>query len=446
MRYTILVIAVLSTLMVLGACQSDDEMAAMLQAITSNEPQQKTTTDEELNLDPVLDQTDTFSSQGSTSEITRSKGTISECINQEGQRGVCVYYYLCDQESKTIIEDGRTLIDVRSGEYCQKFLEICCLRSQVLEEPAKYESKQTKLVEKVVRSDEKPKANECGWSNPGVNVFTPRSGGERITDGEKIYADFGDFPWIVALLKRKQAEEEWEKSNYIGGGSLIHPSVVMTTAHKVAGRKPEDLKIRAGEWDTTSLDEEYEHQERTVSKIVIHRDYFRPSLYNDIALLFLEEPVNLTYAPHIGIGCLGKQMPSANTNCFSMGWGADNFNNKSVFAAVLKKVKLPLVEHSRCEEMLQKTRLGRIFRLHASLTCAGGQAGIDTCKGDGGSPLVCPIGVGGTRFAIFGMVAYGVGKCGQTDIPGVYVNVPDLYDWVEQQLYTQGYDTQSYVY
>ncbi|CAG5017381.1 unnamed protein product [Parnassius apollo] len=272
---------------------------------------------------------------------------------------------------------------------------------------------------------------------------------ERVhprSDGEKIYADFGDFPWMVAVLKRKQAEEEWEKSNYIGGGSLIHPSVVMTTAHKVAGRKPEDLKIRAGEWDTTSLDEEYEHQERTVSKIVIHRDYFLPSAYNDIALLFLEEPVNLTDAPHISIGCLGKQIPPANTSCFSMGWGADNFNNKSVFAAVLKKVKLPLVEHSRCEEMLQKTRLGRIFRLHASLTCAGGQAGIDTCKGDGGSPLVCPIGVGGTRFAIFGMVAYGIGKCGQTDIPGVYVNVPDLYDWVEQQLYTQGYYTQSYVY
>ncbi|CAG5017374.1 unnamed protein product [Parnassius apollo] len=123
MRYTILVIAVISTLMVLGACQSDDEMAAMLQAITSNEPQQKTTTDEELNLDPVLDQTDTVSGRGSRSEITRPKGTNTDCINQEGQRGVCVYYYLCDQESKTIIEDGRTLIDVRSGEDCQKFLE-----------------------------------------------------------------------------------------------------------------------------------------------------------------------------------------------------------------------------------------------------------------------------------------------------------------------------------
>ena len=105
-------------------------------------------------------------------------------------------------------------------------------------------------------------------------------------------------------------------------------------------------------------------------------------------------------------------------------------------------MNLPLVDHSLCQKLLKKTRLGKWFRLHESFICAGGEPKQDTCQGDGGGPLAC-LNEATKQWELVGITSWGIG-CGE-NIPAVYANVAWASDWFRSIL-DQNYGVPAQTY
>ncbi|KAJ1530192.1 hypothetical protein ONE63_005119 [Megalurothrips usitatus] len=236
------------------------------------------------------------------------------------------------------------------------------------------------------------------------------------------------------------------------GGALITPQVVITAAHCVNQTKAHELSVAVGVVDTSPGQEgPRQGQVVAVEDVVAHPYFYHTSrTHFNVALLLLNDPVRLDRG--VGTICMPGQEQSfaGSSGCVVSAWGDPAGKNSNK----LKTLEVPVVPYARCKELIRKTEAwkppGSRYFLDISLLCAGGNSGSGVCKGDEGSPLVCPMPGQPGRHQLAGVVAFAwpsaqLGRCGfGEDVPDMYANVGLVRSWVDDVLKSHRMDSSAY--
>ncbi|EHB11988.1 Chymotrypsin-C [Heterocephalus glaber] len=252
-------------------------------------------------------------------------------------------------------------------------------------------------------------------SSCGVPSFLPNVSA-RVVGGDDAVAH--SWPWQISLQYLK--DSEWR---HTCGGSLISSQHVLTAAHCI--NKSLTYRVALGKSDLTVADEAGSVI-AGVDSIHVHEKWNTLLVRNDIAIIKLEEPVELSDT--IQVACLPKEgaLLPQDYPCYVTGWGRLWTNGP--IAEVLQQGLQPVVDHATCSKW---TWWG--FRVTNNMICAGGDGVISACNGDSGGPLNCQAENG--SWQVQGIVSFGSPLgCNTRQKPVVFTRVSAYIDWINQKL------------
>ncbi|XP_030590040.1 chymotrypsin-like elastase family member 2A [Archocentrus centrarchus] len=221
------------------------------------------------------------------------------------------------------------------------------------------------------------------------------------------------WPWQVSLQYKSG-------SNFYHtcGGSLISSQWVVTAAHCIGSYT---YRVYLGKHNLNTVSEP-NSVAISPAKIIVHPNWDSYNIRNDIALIKLASPVQISAA--IMPACLppSGETQAHGTICYVTGWG--RLWTGGPLADTLQQAPLAVVDYSTCSKSDWWGNL-----VTTNMICAGGDGELASCNGDSGGPLNCRNANG--SWDVNGIVSFGSSLgCNYYKKPSVFTKVSAYISWI----------------
>nr|XP_022913251.1 venom protease-like [Onthophagus taurus] len=330
-----------------------------------------------------------------TCVLTQGKEVDQSCALKNGIEGICKAVQNCESAQKDLI---KKVTPVLCG-FNNTTPIVCCEKHNLAKTP---------------RISEK-KCNEYRrLTTYYVEVV------KLIIGGGGVDAEPKEFPHMSLLGYGNNGSIEFKC-----GGSLISEQFVLTAAHCLESRELGPVKVvRIGDLDTATDKDDAAPQEFSVINTYPHPDYTTDSFYNDIAILKLNKPVQIT--TYVKPACLQSELEFEG-QLTATGWGALFYGGEMYNK--LQKLDLMNLEKEKCLPTYKSQKNLR-NGIDIDIQICGGnlQKSVDTCQGDSGGPLQYQIQFKPPVHKIVGVTSFGI-HCNL--VPGIYTRVSKYISWIE---------------
>ncbi len=247
---------------------------------------------------------------------------------------------------------------------------------------------------------------------PSVANAAPQSL-PRIIGGSTSTID--QSPWQVLIILRNSLQ---------CSGSLVSTTSIITAAHCLNGYTAGDVRVWGG---ISKTSERSLSMELPVSSITQHPDFRLDTFDNDIGLITLSRPIDLTGSLQLLALPFGQDAhawPASGASAVVSGWGVTNVTGTSTTDQLMRAdVQIlagpndPCGQYGPDVDPLQDV-------------CAGSPTGaIDACQGDSGGPLVVATPVP----TLAGLVSFGT-ECAKAGYPGLYTRLTTFLPWLQSKI------------